>query len=215
MFFLFEFVANHLLNCLSCIRFFQVRPDDPKLENHPMLTKPNWMSRASPLVIHGDKCPFTKHGKLYCVSWSCLLSEGDTWQDTFLIWAVPCDCACIPALHDGADTWYVLWKWASHSFNQFFYGELLPRDPFGLEWDKVILIQWRLGWLDPLDPFGIVWIFAQDLEHAANDIGFPHFNSNSPCWFCRANRSNCSVRDVGPNACWKRCIFPHQEGLIF
>ena len=188
-----------------------VPEDDPKLFQHPMMELPEWKSRAAPLILHGDEVPFTKHGKLHVVSFSVLTSLGTTWDDTFLGFAFPTDCACHEKTH-GRDTYWTLWKWYAHSLNQAFYGELLPHDPFGVVWDPVILAAWVVhtthGTYVVARSFGVVWILAWDLEYGANDIKMLHFNSNRPCNFCGCDRRACSVRAVGPAAPWKRRLVP-------
>ena len=56
--------------------WMQVRPDDPKLQGHPMLLRRGWQRRAIPIVVHGDGGRFTNNNKnsLMVVSWRPLLN---------------------------------------------------------------------------------------------------------------------------------------------
>ena len=60
-----------------------IRRQDPRMKEHPMCAKADWMRRAIPIVIHGDAVPVVKVGKpgtksFDCLSWASLLSSGHT-----------------------------------------------------------------------------------------------------------------------------------------
>ena len=62
---LYQYFPNRFADLLgSGLRQFwsQVKPTDPRLVGHPMLSRTSWMDRAIPFVMHGDGVAFTMQG---------------------------------------------------------------------------------------------------------------------------------------------------------
>ena len=153
-----------------------------------------------PIVLHGDKVPFTKTQGLVVISFTFLLAEGLPMLDQcFLICCFPYSAVCHPRQH-GVSTFQVLWTWIVWSFNTLFDGRHSIRDALGGTLD---LEENRNQELLADGYFGIVWVLCHDMEYGSNDLGCRHFNSDVPCDFCQCNRSTRSLTDVRPDALWK------------
>ena len=70
-----------------------VASGDPRLDDHPMQDKLNWMKRAIPLTIHGDAVPVVRVGRPGCSSLECLsvqslLADGATMRVKLLLFSM-------------------------------------------------------------------------------------------------------------------------------
>eukprot|EP00969_Alexandrium_andersonii_P074485 3285114-Alexandrium_andersonii.AAC.1 len=92
-----------------------------------------------------------------------------------------------------------------------FDGQHPPTDPAGRPWadgpckdmagKPLCLGNWKF----------VCWGVTGDLEYLSNELSYPHFNSNSPCWFCNVSRlpdSQYPMTDCSVNAAWKGTILP-------
>ena len=63
----------------------------------------------------------------------------------------------------------------------------------------------------------VIWAGTADLEFMGNDLGFPHFGSNDPCWLCPASRRHdamCKITECSKNASFKhQCYTTEGPGL--
>ena len=68
----------------------KVKDDDPRLQNHPMLTEElNWRERVVPLIIHGDGVRFTMKGNsLLTLQWVFLIASAWGWGGDLLYFRV-------------------------------------------------------------------------------------------------------------------------------
>jgi hypothetical protein len=71
----------------------QLRAESPRLQNHPMMSVPNWKRIFVPLFLHGDGVPVVGVGKSWGKSmdsynWGSILAQGTTKMVNFLICAV-------------------------------------------------------------------------------------------------------------------------------
>lgn len=57
---------------------------DPQLHSHPMKLKPDWQSRAVPLLVHGDAGTYSNRDSLEVTSWGALLCKADTWRSRYI-----------------------------------------------------------------------------------------------------------------------------------
>jgi hypothetical protein len=57
---------------------------DPQLHAHPMRLKPEWQSKAVPLLVHGDAGGYTNRDSLEVTSWGALLCKADTWRSRYI-----------------------------------------------------------------------------------------------------------------------------------
>jgi len=182
----------------------QVSPEDPKMHNNPVLQKPLYKETGVPVVIHGDKVPYTKNESMLVVSFSFLLGFGLPMLDQcFMICCFPASATCHKKTH-GLDTWQTIWAWLAWSFACLFDGRHPVLDPFRNAVDANLSS--FVGSLTTAGFFGVVWILTYDMEFGSNDLGCKHFNSLDPCEFCACNRSTRPLTDVRPNASWKQTL---------
>lgn len=172
----------------------QVRQDDPKLVNHPMLTKHRWRERAIPLVFHGDSVQFVKDptNSLFVLHFSFLLASGNTWDTHFLTFSLPKGARATEDAQ-GANSMDLVWRLLVADFHDLFIGAKNGNPIFDGEM------------------FAVIWIVCGDLEFLSNELRMPHFNSNNPCWLCQANRSDNNIRDVSRGARWKATVHIDQS----
>ena len=70
-----------------------LRTGDPRIEGHPMRTRPDWMRRAIPVSVHGDAVPVIRVGKpgsasLECLSLQSLFADGPTLRVKILMFSM-------------------------------------------------------------------------------------------------------------------------------
>ena len=183
----------------------EVKADDPKFSGHPLRGRREWKHSAVPLVLHSDKVPITKKHSMTIVDWSFLLSEMETWDTCLLIFAFPDHCAAKATIH-GDSTWDCAWRYIAQSFNALFQGKKPPLNPFNHEWQQAVMNAEADQDIAQGKYFGVVWALNPDLDLAANDWGLPHFNTPTPCWLCKANRSDTNLRDYSSNAAWRATV---------
>ena len=183
-----------------------LRPDDPRLVNHPMCHQPDWKDKFIPLVLHGDGVQFT-HRKNSLMVWSMsfLLAPGWSKAITFLMGTF---CKVnrvqpVPGVQN-RDTYEECWKEFAHSLEGLVEGVHKAVDangnayPRGSGAAKYAGQQVCHGFFK-----ACVFCFAYDREYAANETGAPNWAAEYCCQWCCANRSNWNFRDVRPNAAWK------------
>ena len=77
-----------------------VKADDPKLINHPILGIDGYKDKAIPLLLHGDGVQFTmKNNSLLTVQFSPLLAKGWSWESIWLSATWPKNCRAHAFLH--------------------------------------------------------------------------------------------------------------------
>ena len=187
----------------------QVDPNDPKFDKlADMRARPNWQDKAVPIVLHGDSVQFTTKNKnsLYSIQWKSLLAYGFDLA-TMLLSCIP---KCIRASYfkrDRFDSGFEIWEYIALFFNAMYEGSRPPRDPRGRPWPEGSLEEKNLN--KPFlggQLFIVCWKITGDLEHNANDLWLPHFNSQFPCGNCCVNRiegTPLPVTDLSRDAAWK------------
>ena len=124
------------------------------------------------------------------LSFSPLLGQGHVWNTHMLIAAVPKHGRA--RLND-VETLDAVFAALVDDFGKLFAGCLEDYSPmFG-------------GY------FFVIWVLCGDLEYFGNELKMAHFNSNSPCWLCRANRNELNIRDVSRLAPWKETLVEEQS----
>ena len=56
----------------------------------------------------------------------------------------------------------------------------------------------------------VIWCITGDLEFLSNELKYPSFNSNQPCWMCPVSRvegNDCMLTDLRQEATWKNQLF--------
>jgi hypothetical protein len=206
--FLYLFHRDRFMEFVAGLQEFwtQVRPDDPKLIDHPMTMREAWRNKAVPLLLHGDGVRFSMKGNvLLCIEWAFLLAKGWSLDTIFLIASFPKICR-VSALLDGVGqgTWDILWSYIVLGFQSLFLGIHPSLDPDGNSW-PVGSQQAHLAGRKIAGGFyfGVLWLMPMDLDFACNELGVRHFNSNEPCLHGRCNRSTLNFRNVLPDAPWR------------
>eukprot|EP00974_Lingulodinium_polyedra_P102191 9895995-Lingulodinium_polyedra.AAC.1 len=63
----------------------------------------------------------------------------------------------------------------------------------------------------------VVWLITGDLDWLSNSCGYPHFNSNRPCWFDSADRGEMStypLTDLSKGADWKLTVLSYEDACV-
>ena len=160
---------------------------DPRLVAHPMRKQSNWMRTVIPISFHGDGVPVLQVGKanaksleVYSIQ-SIFNSTSSTLKAKVLMTMV-----FNQNLKDESHTaiWTVL-NWSLH----WLYEGLWPRvDLHGNRWPPSSSEAMMAG--QPLAQ-GLrcaVWSIKGDLDFFAKTLKLQHYNSNSMCDLCPANR---------------------------
>ena len=116
------------------------------------------------------------------------------------------------------DTADALWEAYIHALNGAYLGKHNERDHLGNE-RPLGSHQRELAGKRLCDGRVrvVVYSLAGDMEYFANELLFPHFNSQSPCWFCPASRSPSSchtVTDMAMAAGWKRALVSPAQDFV-
>ena len=189
-----------------CEFWSKVKIDDPRLVGHPMVSKPRWMHRAIPIVIHGDGFVFTKNNNsMGAVSFGGVMGSGWSEIACWLMALFPKSCRTYGSvLGVENDTWQVIWKWLRHGLDALFSGVHPESDPDGMDWPANSDAA-RLAGTSICDGhfFATLWLLANDREWVSNELRWPHWNNLAPCGYCDSRRGD---TDFSLNAPWKACL---------
>ena len=123
---------------------------------------------------------------------------------------------CLPKECSTEDATSALWERLAHLLNHSLLGQHPERDERDKEWPEGSLARDNAG--KPIcngESFLVFWSGAGDLECMANDLKFPHHQSNRPCWLCQADRiegSANAINDCRTCAPWKTTLIPCSRG---
>lgn len=166
----------------------QVREDDPRLQEHPLLHKEDYKQKCLPGRLHGDKVPYGKRkgASADVSSWSIMTAVGTVWRTLNAWMIVPEGAKYKGAVHD---TEKFLEKWRVWDMACCARGKFLQVDPWGEPLSKHgrtpvqgdICGGYYIGWFQ----------IAADHEYLCNYLKLPHWNAERPCAFCP-----CSDRTV-------------------
>ena len=179
---------------------------DPRLFEHPVLGKPRFKEFAVPVAVHADGGVWTHDDSLFVVSWGPLAQEGETWDWKFIATVIPKSIMC-KGRHDGIDTLEFISLALNHSWQAAFDGVYPHRNYLGEAWDEDSWEAQVQGQALCMGYFLVLMNICGDLDFYSNDIRLPHFNSNAPCWLCRAGRGAehpaMNIFDFKPDAGWR------------
>ena len=191
--------------------FWEAVPrDDPRILAHNDID----FDRTIPLVLHGDGGRFieTTHNSLLVVSWRSLLCSSFDFG-TVLLFALPKQVRCKHA-DQGCDSTTDLWQAIVHLLNALHSGTFPGQDHLGQPWPGGSKHAHLAGSAIAGGKFrAVVWNITGDLPFLAEELGFPHCNSNDPCWFCGCNRADAPFTDVRQGAEWRRRLVPETHPL--
>lgn len=164
----------------------QINPQDPRLEEHPLLATPEYGTKCMPGRVHGDKVPYgkAKNASADVFSWSIQTAQGDCW-DTIQPWhALPEKIKARKGLH-GHDTEEFVDKWKMWDMFAMTKGSFLTHDADGIPWESspyayrgrktgAICGGYFVGWMQ----------VAPDHEYLCNVLKHPHWGKLRPCKLC-------------------------------
>ena len=158
-------------------KFWQNMPSRPGLEQ-----RSGWRDKCIPIALHGDGVAVSNvRGKATkqadCISWSSILSRGQTRLTTFLVWF----CFAHLAKKNGPlPTWPRFWSKLCQSLQILWSGIWPPQTMNGQK-------EPRAG--QPLAGgfFGLVYINKGDLEWVSGHFNLNHPSSRFPCCLCKCS----------------------------
>ena len=190
---------------------------DPRLQFHPMCTKPNWSRWCIPIALHGDALPVIKVGKpgtrsLDCFSFQSLMAAGSTMSIKILICKIfeQSKVKPLPGIRGSMDD---IWKVIVWSLTALFDGTFPGTDWRGNAWPEHSGEQALVGL--PLcsrdEPYCcVLWSVKGDIDWYGKGLGFPGHQSNKNCPYCPVDKSG--PRDYWPTnfaraAPWKAEVY--------
>ena len=190
-------------------------PDDPRLKDHPVKSKPDYRLKAYPLVLHGDGAKYTDVGdNLLTLSWGFLGSTDETedvWKSCFVIISIVKNCLCTTAEH-GVSTLDKIFDAICASFNVCLLAILPQKAPDGSPFEtnsyEAYLKESKATFADNKG-YGFLYAVIGDWEFLALECKVPHYGCIFFCWFCNAqqNDSDMNYKNWSTNA-------PHKETII-
>ena len=151
--------------------FWESQLGNPNISGHPMVRRPNWMSKAIPVILHGDAVPVTGVGKSWgksslVISWCSLLGRGTTIASHFLIFAIINTMFASGSVHN---TMRSIWRVIAWSFEQAFAGKHPTTDLAGIPFVTGSAAADKSG-SDLADGFFLVlWAIRGDLDFWSKD----------------------------------------------
>ncbi|CAK0824589.1 unnamed protein product [Prorocentrum cordatum] len=195
----------------------QVSRDDPKLKHLISILGPleSWYDHVIPYKLHGDAATFThkRDHSMLSAQIKPLLATNETFRHWILLFSI----VKTAAVHNDdptGDTMEVHWAYAVHFLDALFDGRHPQKDPWGRDWPSDSPDARTAG----LECCGgmrwVCWAIVGDLDFFSNDLGYPHVNSNHPCWFDSVSRDNDTdfpLTDLSRGAAWKGTLLSEEE----
>jgi hypothetical protein len=198
-----------------------VSRQDPRLKDHSMLSRPDWMQRAIPYAIHGDAVPVTavgKSGTRSCdiISSSSLFARGSSIDVKHMIYAIFLDNVAKLDIH-GVDTMDGAWKVITWSLWFLFLGIWPTCDWNGHEWGTDCPAERALAgeWL-AAGNFAVTWLLKGDLDYYAKNLHLRSYNANEPCDFCPCDKGKSQAwwpSNFATDAAWRSRCFNKDQWL--
>ena len=176
-----------------------------------MIGQEKWQSRTYPLVIHGDAAQFTNKKQRFSFESSVeILDRIWLWCEYFPLWCLV-KTVCVE------ETVQVLYATTRNSFDALLDGIHPVRDAWGHDWTDGTSDAAVAGSLVADGCMFVVWVITGDLDFLSNDLGYPHFNGNYPCWFDSVSREPGTIypiTDLSRNAAWKETLLTQDESCV-
>ena len=116
-------------------------------------------------------------------------------------------CVCVCVNTATANTFDELQRHFATSLLALWFGRHPPVDSAGLPWPPNSLGESLAGEQIFRDNrFGVVWDVLGDVERHAVVLKLPHWQTDSPCWLCRANTTDRNGADWRPEAPWRGTV---------
>ena len=194
--------------------------NDPRLEGHPMKARPDWMSFALPLSLHGDAVPCVAVGKSSCqsfdaYSWQGVLAKKmPTMRVKQYLFGLfeRCKLKLTKKTRMGRDTMADIWPVVLWSFWFLYLGIFPTCQPNGEPWEDHHVSEKALAG-EPLAGgfFGVLWLLKQDLDHLAKAYNLPHYAATIMCALCPAvaegDDPQMFYSNFNPDAPWKAMMY--------
>ena len=188
---------------------------DPRLQHHPMCSRPSWEKRAVPLSFHGDALPCLKVGKadsksFEAFSWQGTMSIGSSKTTKILSFGMFDDN--IIKGEDGTNK--DIWEMYTWSWRVLFEGQWPHKDHKGVPYPKGSAEWKRSG--KPLAGgyFGVIWLLKGDLDFFTKTLGLRHYAAHHMCDLCEANREEGSPmrwNNFRMDAPWKAALLTKSQ----
>lgn len=184
---------------------------DPRIQGHPMRSRPNWMQKMIPLALHGDAVPVTRVGKkgsqsYDAYSWQSVLARGTTLQIKHLIFGIFENNKTRAAM-DG------LWDVLVWSFYFLYLGIWPTVDWKGVAYAVGSPEALLAGTLLAGGYAGVIWLIKGDFDHFAKNIYCRSYRHNLLCEWCPADQGKHNVNYrtwpnyFEPDAEWIRDLY--------
>lgn len=193
----------------------EVSAQDPNFVQWAQKLEYKNMARCVPFALHGDGVPVFKHKSLEVLSANALLGTGSSKQVKvllFVYWAhlrakTPWTRRRPLPAQQHVDTEESLWVAVRWDLEALFSGVHPGTDWCGRPWPVHSTEAQAAG--SPLAGhfWGLPWVLKGDLEHLSKVLGLESTNANSPCVWCRANRSSMPWTDFSQGAQWKQTLW--------
>ena len=163
-----------------------IAAEHPALDEHPLVTKESFQTRAVPLSLHGDGVPVSGVGKAWsqsvdCYSFSSLLSSGSTIFSNYVIFFI---YKMLKVSGGHRDTFAAFFRKLCWSFNSLFLGQWPLLDDQGLPFTPGSRAAAKAGQVLAGGFFGVLWCIRADLEFLANVLNLQKPTARQPCCLC-------------------------------
>ena len=158
---------------------------DPRIVRHPMCARSDWMSKAIPVMLHGDAVPaigvHRSNSKSYdTYSWQSVFASGATTAIKQYLFGIFEDCKTKPANKTDPGTMQQCWKIVVWSFRAAFEGKWPARDWNDDPW-PLGSFEHRVAGEDLADGFfAVLWSLKGDLDYFAKGLFLRHYGRKDP-----------------------------------
>eukprot|EP00969_Alexandrium_andersonii_P358556 15451247-Alexandrium_andersonii.AAC.1 len=162
------------------------RRGDPRLQGHPLVSRPEWKTKAVPLSLHGDGVPVLQVGKpgsksFEAYNFQSIWATGSSLKTKTFMFGVFGGAVASADDGDEGDTFGEIWKVLTWSLHYLWLGVWPRRDHNGAAWPQGST-EAALGGT-PLagGMYGVLMALKGDLDYFAHSLGLKHYNCNEMC----------------------------------
>ena len=168
---------------------------DPRVQFHPMCTRPGWKNLAVPISLHGDAVPCIQVGRagsksLDVYNWQSALAEGTSTRLKIFIHAIFETCKAHLEEH-GHCSMTEIWKIIVWSLKALHSGKWPPLDWCDKPWPPGSAEKVLADNDTPLAGgyFCVLWILKGDLDYFAKVLRLRHYSANEFCELCPCSKA--------------------------
>ena len=174
---------------------------NPKLHRNPLLRVRGYQKIMIPLLLHGDGAEHSLRDSLMILSLRSVLAAKDVASTSLLLAVLPKSCRAT----GGSDSTHAIWRLVVWSLTAVFHGRHPDKDVSGEAFPEGSPRALVAG--KPICPRtglrGVLWVVAGDMDYMCNELRLPHYNSNSPCGWCKCDAGDIPWSDLRPTAKWR------------